>query len=205
MTTGPISREQLLGTIVGLEEKMFVSVKASSLSACQQHLRTFAKMRRMSHSVLSNQTLISYLQDLQDAFEPIETTECSNPPTLSEMSTQSKGELRRNFFTEKYARIEGLIPPLKESPVIDEIVATETAWFHNLQTRIPGLLHASGAFEIYEHAELETYSDRTLELYARDIRAAAKQGRNLVEERYIALGLGMPEKSDHSEGEFNVR
>ncbi len=209
MTSASFSREQLLTAIIGLEERMFRAVKSSSPSACQQHLRTFAIMRRMSHCVLSDETLSSYLQDLQSAFEPAGATGCCIAPSLSELNAPSGTELRRNFFNEKYARIEGLIPPLKQSPVIDEIVAIESVWFHDLQGRFPKLLHSSGAFESYERAELETYSDRTLDLYAVDLRSAAEQGRNMVEERYrnlySVLGLGTLEKPDPLQGETNVR
>lgn len=213
MTAQSLSHEQLLQAVIALEKRMFVAVKASSPSACQQHLHTFETMRRMSHCVLSDETLSSYLQDLQDAFEPVQASGCCVAPSLSGVNTPAQTELLRNFFSEKYARIEGLIPPLKSNPVIDEIVVVESAWFRDLQSRFPHLLHATGAFEAYERAELETYSDRTLASYARDLHAATQQGRNLVEERYRflykTLGLGTLEEpllapAHHSQGESDV-
>jgi hypothetical protein len=40
------------------------------------------------------------------------------------------------------------------------------------------------AFRLYVTSELETYSDRTLELYYGAVREALRARRNLVEERY---------------------
>jgi len=181
MKTSFLSREQLLDAIIALEERMFVTVKASSPSECQKHLHAFRTMRRMGHSVISDETLASYLQDLREASAP-KTEDGSDVPDLPGYRKPS-----RNFFTEKYARIDNQIPLLNDNPVIDEIVAIESAWFHQLRSRFPGLLHESGSFERFTHSELETYSDRTLALFARDMRAAKEQGRNLVEERYRFL------------------
>ena len=42
-------------------------------------------------------------------------------------------------------------------------------------------------FRLYLRCELETLSDRTLELYAAQVRRAQQQGRNLVVERHDFL------------------
>jgi Protein of unknown function (DUF4125) len=42
-------------------------------------------------------------------------------------------------------------------------------------------------FSLYESRELETYSDRTTDLYHEAVTKARDQGRNLVEERYANL------------------
>lgn len=206
MTSSFLSREQLLDSIILLEERMFVAVKTSTPSDCQSRLPTFRRMRRMAHCVLSVETLRSYLQDLRDAFEPENSGDCCGGPSLSAMAGQlgmsksCKVELRRNFFTEKYARIENKIPSLSDNPLIDEIIKIESVWFHDVQRRFPNLLKTTGAFERYARAELETYSDRTLKYHARDVRAARDEGRNLVEERYTflceALKLGSLEEAE---------
>jgi hypothetical protein len=187
MTQSFLSHEQLLDNIIALEERMFRAVKASTPSECQQQLPTFRTMRRMAHCVLSDQTLASYLQDLREASEPNTPDSCCMVPSLSEFPSLEDSLPRRNFFTEKYARIEDLIPPLNDNPAIDKILAIESAWFRDLQSRYPRLLQTTGAFERYARAELETYSDRTLSYHLRDIEAAQAAGRNLVEERYTKL------------------
>jgi hypothetical protein len=187
MTQSFLSHDQLLDAIIGLEERMFVAVRASAPSDCQQHLQTFRRMRRMAHYVLSDDTLRSYLQDLREASEPNTPDGCCMVPSLSEIKQAKDALPKRNFFTEKYARIEDLIPPLNDNPAIDKILAIETQWFQELQGRYPKLLQKTGAFERYARAELETYSDRTLAYHFRDIQAAKDAGRNLVEERYAKL------------------
>ena len=182
-------REQRLKQIIELERRMFIEVRASSPSACQEHLRTFATMRRMSHSVLSDEFLESFLDDLREAFTAKPSEGCCISPSLSEHANLVSSSPRRNFFVEKYARIEGQIPPLKHSPLIADIMQIELGWFLEVQRKYPTLLRSNEAFQAYEQAELETYSDRSLQLLFCDVGAALQAGRNLVEERYENLSL----------------
>jgi hypothetical protein len=183
-----LQREELLDQIVGLERRMFVAVRSSSPSACQQQWHTFATMRRMSHSVLSDEFLESYLSDLQEAFGPAaQAAGCCAAPVLSEQAKLCAPSMRRNFFVEKYARIEDQMPQLNHNPRIAEIMAVELKWFLVVQQTFPELLRSSDAFQRYEQAELETYSDNSLELMFRDVSTAEAAGRNLVEERYENL------------------
>jgi hypothetical protein len=186
MTGSILSHDQLLDLIIAFEERMFVAVKTPTPSDLQQKLKTFRTMRRMAHSVLSDETLTSYLRDLRDAATQGECEDCYAMPKVSKVPLTEKG-FRRNFFTEKYARIDEQIPPINDNPLIDEIVGIEAGWFNELVRRYPRLFAATGYFERYAHAELETYSDRTLALHVRDVRAARDAGRNLVEERYNYL------------------
>ena len=161
-------KEALIGRIVEIELAMFSRVKAVEPAACQQMPETFRTMRRMSHSALSTDTLESYLQDLQSAV------------------TQG-----RNLITEKYARMDNLIPPINRNPLIKSIVALESFWLRDLHERFPLAVRCDGRFEVYALGELETYSDQTLELYFRDVESAVEAGRNLVEERYEYLHKGL--------------
>lgn len=143
---------------------MFVKVKASEPAQCQDMLKTFQIMREMSHSVLADDTLASYLQDLNIA--------------------ESTG---RNLMTEKYARMENMIPPLNENELIYKIVDIEREWLYEVHKKYPLTVAINGGFITYAVCELETYSDDTLNLYYRDVFLAATQKRNLVEERYQYL------------------
>ncbi|MBK8595813.1 MAG: DUF4125 family protein [Holophagales bacterium] len=158
-------RESLLEQIVGREWDMMKAVVSDGRSLCQERPGTFRAMRRMSHSVLSRDTLASYLGDLRNA--------------------EIEG---RNLVTEKYARMEGQIPPLSDCPLIPRIVSIEAAWMKELCDTWPLTFHAAaGSFARYESCELETYSDPTLMLLYRDVLAAREGGRNLVRERYEHL------------------
>lgn len=164
MTNEKISREELLKGIIEIELDMFERVRTAEPSLCKDRPETFKVMRGMSHSVLSTQTLESYLEDLQKA--------------------KAEG---RNLMTEKYARMDNRIPRIKTNPVIDDIVRIEAQWMKELSEKYPHTFKGGDGFTIYLSSELETYSDKTLGLYFEDISKAEKEGRNLEEEAYLIL------------------
>ena len=162
-------RGQILDDIIEIELGMFQGVNTVEPSLCQQRPETFKVMREMTHSVLSTETLESYLEDLRKA--------------------KAEG---RNLPTEKYARMQNLIPPLKVDEAIKDIMAnivrTESRWVKEASDKYPHCLVDQGAgFGTYLNSELETYSDKTLKLYFADVSEAEKEGRNLAEERYNRL------------------
>ncbi len=176
-------KEKIIKQIVEMEWEMFRSVKASEPSDCQQTPGAFRTMRWMSHSVLPEPVLESYVQDLKQA--------------------AADG---RNLMSEKYARMQGIIPPLQINAKIGEITAVETRWMAALAELYPGTFRGVlKGFSLYEACELETYSDRTIGLYHEAVIRAQGEGRNLVEERYAnlfgRLGYGsireMEERTGH--------
>jgi hypothetical protein len=158
-------KEKIIEQIIDMEWEMFRSVKTSEPAACRELPGTFRSMRWMSHSVLPGSVLESYLLDLRQA-----------------------AVLKRNLMTEKYARMQGLIPPLQINAKIAEITAVESRWMAALAELYPrtfrGVLQGFG---LYESCELETYSGRTIDLYHEAVLEAQDKGRNLVEERYTNL------------------
>ena len=157
-------RKELLDNIIEFEFDMFERVRTSEPSLCKERPETFRAMRGMTHSVLSTKTLQSYLEDLQKA--------------------KAEG---RNLLTEKYARMDNRIPPLKLNPIIDDIVEIESRWIEELSRKYPHTFKHRPGFKIYLYGDLETYSDETLKLYYGDVSRAEKEGRNLTEERYMKL------------------
>ena len=159
-------REQLLKEITDLELRMFLSVLTASPSACQEQPDTFKLMRKGSFYVLSNETLESYLNDLQEALEE-----------------------GRNLVELKYARIDNLIPCLNSNPLIEKIVDVEGTWMKELAEKYPLSFKGRSEYsaDVYLRSELETFSDKTLELYFKDISRAVEGGRNLTEERYTFI------------------
>lgn len=157
--------EQLLEKIIKIESDMFVSVNDGGDKAdCQSQLKTFHAMRYMSFAVLSYDTLQSYFEDLNFAVQD-----------------------GRNLVKEKYARMDNLIPVFNENPAIDKIVEIESEWMKELHDRYPHAIQYSQQFSNYEHSELETYSDETLELYLKDVTTAKLAKINLIESRYKIL------------------
>lgn len=164
--TGNKSKEELLRDIISIELRMFLSVQTSGRTTCQEQPEAFKMTRRAGFHVLSPETLESYLQDLQEALDE-----------------------DRNLITLKYARIDELIPSLNNNPVISKIVDIEEQWFKELEQSYPLTFRNRAEFAAgtYLRSELETYSDRTLELYFKDTFKALEEGENLTSERYTYL------------------
>ncbi|MFX0025667.1 MAG: DUF4125 family protein [Candidatus Hermodarchaeota archaeon] len=168
----PKSKKYLLKKIVRIELEMFENVRTTQPSLCKENPRVFRLMREMNHSALSYDTLKSYLKDLRTA--------------------KSKG---RNLMIEKYARMNNIIPPLKVNPLIGKIVSIESDWMNILSNQYPlSINYKPEHFTIYFSCELETYSDRTIELYLKDIELAKKNGVSLAKTRFNHLikQLGYP-------------
>ena len=160
-------REGLLLEIIERELVMFLATpNEGGAASCQQSPDGFRLTRRMAHEPLSLATLESYVEDLRRA-----------------------ERLGRNFMIEKYARMDNRIPPLQDNPRIGEIVAAESAFMREAAVRFPAVITSGGEgqFENYLRCELETLSPATLDLYAEDMRRAAGEHRNPVEERYRRL------------------
>jgi len=166
--------EALIHEILELELEMFVNVRARYPVSCQQDPESFRIHRGSQFSVWSEATLQSYRDDLVRA--------------------TADG---RNLMTLKYARMEGQIPPLNDSPVIDEIATMELEFRERTQTQYPCFIARgrplanddSGAtsFVDYLKGELETYSDQTLQLLLADLKACHARGENWTEAIYQTL------------------
>jgi hypothetical protein len=158
------AKEALIREVLDMEWQMFSSLIGSESSQNDHRERLYRTMRRGIHSVLSTDVLESYLEDLQVA--------------------QHEG---RNIIMEKFDRREGRCLPLKDNPLIPQIVEIECEWKKAMDRKKPPRSTANGddkAFRLYVTTELETYSDRTLDLYHRAVVEARQSNRNLVEERY---------------------
>jgi len=163
---GNKSSEELLHDIVAIELRMFLTVQTSDPITCQEQPGAFKLTRKAGFHVLSPETLESYINDLQEAMEE-----------------------NRNLIELKYARIDSLITPLTDNPLIEKIVEVEGRWLKELEKKYPLTFRNRSDFAagIYLRSELETYSDRTLELYYKDVCKALAEGRNLTAERYMYL------------------
>ncbi len=172
-------KEELVSEILEIEWEMFTAVQAKGRSAsCQEDPDSFRVIRTANFLTWSETTLASYLNDLKMA--------------------RAKG---RNFMTEKYARMEGLIPPLnpEAGSLIDRIVRKECLWAEEHLKGTPGARLARPIYsrddtpeitssETYSRAELDTYSTNTLDFYYADILGMSARGENR-----IALAVGYME------------
>lgn len=169
-------REAVLARILTIELAMFLSVKSIEPAACQEDPERFRVMRAAQFSAWGGATLESYLEDLKRA-----------------------GAAGQNLMTLKYARMDDLIPPLSNSPAIMEIVAMQSKWQRLLAEKYPGVMgrgrkvgddDAQGretSFERYLRGELETYSERTLQLLLEDARGYEGRNENMARIVYEAM------------------
>nr|MDO8100516.1 DUF4125 family protein [Candidatus Njordarchaeota archaeon] len=158
--------QDLIDKILKIELDWFLSVKTRYPSRCQEHPSAFKLVRRSNYELWSEETLKAYLDHILKAnFE------------------------RRNLMTEKYAKMNNIVPILSSNPLVNRIVEIEGEWAKKTFERYPHafVVRSVQGFITYLRCELETYSDRTLELYYDNLERARKEGRNLVEEKYLNL------------------
>lgn len=168
--------KKVIEKIIELELEMFLAVPTDGNCSCQEDPEGFRLHRRAQFSIWSKDTLQSYLDDLDRA---------------------KKKAI--NLMTIKYARMDNLLPAENLNPQIDEIVTIQLRWQTEMVRKYPGIMagarHLSEtngptqgtSFETYLRAELETYSDRTLERLHRDVLNYAKAGINGSEKIYTFL------------------
>ena len=169
-----MEKDELLENILDLEWDMFTAVKSANPVSCQSFPDKFRAIRGSVFTMWTDDMLASYVMQLAAA-----------------------RLVGRNLLTEKYARMDNLIPPLTDSPYIDEIIEINEMWQRELQENYPELykrccrtMEETGDgqnFSVYLRCELETYGDDTLELYYANVKHAHDQKRNLSIEALRAL------------------
>ena len=170
-----MSKSEVIKEILKLELEMFKQVRVAEPRPCQEDTDSFVLVRGAAFTNWSEQTLACYLQDLQKA--------------------RQEG---RNLMTEKYARMDNLIPCLNDNLLIDDIMTIEIEWEKEVRAKYPhvfGMSFQEGAgkedglarFQNYLRSELETYSDDTLLNYYTNLLAAVDKGENLAEKTYAAI------------------
>lgn len=162
-----IKRKDIIEHILEIEWEMFKNVKTAVPAAFQQDPGSFKEIRRSIFETWTEEMLSSYMDDLLTA-----------------------KEVGRNPFIEKYARMDGLLPPLKSDCIIDRIVHIEERWQREIEEKYPSLYKTvcrnvsespdGRNFSHYLRSELETYGDKTLKLYYKHIKKAAEKGQNLA-------------------------
>lgn len=151
--------------ILDLEWEMFQAVNCAAPVACRNEPGTFRQVRGTIFQIWPRNLLAAYLIQLNEA--------------------KRQG---RNLVSEKYARMDNLIPPINTNPVIDKIVAIEKKWQQEIQDLYPALYARSCRhtdqdndgmdFSVYLRCELETYGNMALEIYHEWVELARRAGMN---------------------------
>jgi hypothetical protein len=169
-----LNRREIIENILDIEWKMFQQVKSAIPASCQLMPEAFRRIRGSVYETWSEEALKSCLLDFEKA--------------------QQDG---RNLLTEKYAQMDGLITPVQKNPLIDEIVAIETDWQKDIRRNYPTLynhvcrstnpFNDGRNFTVYLRSELQTYGDRTIDLYYKWVSKALENNDNLALKSLDAL------------------
>lgn len=163
----------LIDKVLDIEQDMFINVKASNDSPCQNLCRenpsAFRGIRRAQFETWSEETLESYYNDLLGAVNDGDN-----------LMIIKYAKMDRNFTDDH------IFPPKfndsNKDVIIGKIVEIEKEWREN--NKYKHLLRKSDSGMRYMRGELKTYSIKTLGLYHKNQLQAKKDGRNLVEETY---------------------
>ncbi len=160
-------KKELVSRILDIEVDMFLRVPTAEEPSCRSHMEDMKLHRRGQLVSWSEATCESYLRDLQAAVE--------------------RGE---NLMTIKYARMDNLIPSRSANPLIAEITGRYTLWQEEILKDYPNVMRGGrdlDGFRLYFSCELETCSDRTLELLWMDVSNALLEGVNMSRNVYEYL------------------
>ena len=176
------SREDMIDRIIEAEWKMFQAVSnIGGRAACQDDWKTFRIMRAGQSASWSDETLESYLDDLNEA-------EGSGRNLL----TEKYARMMHSTSPSEYAQIEHLLPAVdpKAIELIEQIVMIVLGWEQELFKKFPYIFKRSRplfstvdsvgvtSMETYLRGELATYSLRTLELYLDHIQKEQSENVN---------------------------
>jgi len=153
--------------IIKLEKEMFLRVPTRNNPPCREDIEAFKIHRKSQFSVWSEKTCQSYIKDL--------------------IKAESIGE---NLMTLKYARMDSLIPSPSENVLIDRMVRQFIEWQREVIDRYPNVMKDArniDSFAKYLKAEMQTYSDKTIEYLWGDVKSYIKKGSNMSLELYKAL------------------
>ncbi|MDY6856116.1 MAG: DUF4125 family protein [Thermodesulfobacteriota bacterium] len=169
-------KNDLVEKILDIELRMFLSVSSHQKVSCQEDPESFKRTRRAQFLSWSEDTQKSYLNDLQAAEK-----DCLN------------------LMTQKYARMDNLIPMLNENPLIEKIIKIQFEWQKKMFLKYPCFMGRGRSlssaedtafqtsFETYLRGELETYSDETLRALYKDVTDQLEKGESMTEKLYLYM------------------
>lgn len=176
------SKDELIDHIISEEYAMFSEVQnIGGRASCQDDYDTFYIMRCAQHSIFAENTLKSYLQDIEDA-----------------------QKTRRNLITEKYSWMmeetdpawfeEKLSPHLprlspRKMRLVESMTVTFMNCYEDVKKQYPNMLawgrdpydnQGGASIRLYFSGELKTWSEGTLLLACQDIISHLEKHKNPV-------------------------
>lgn len=179
-------KEALVEKLVNLEWQNFDKVNNEGGRAdCQDDWGTFSIMRTSQYLTWTDEMLLSYIQDFEEAMAK-----------GWNLITEKYGRMMESTAPKRYEEIKAQFPFLAEEKktIIEEIVKIQVSWMEDFSSQYPYMagnsrvIHTfedtmfSTSFETYLRGELGTYSDKTLDLYGRFIVSYLQKGENLTKD-----------------------
>ena len=184
-----MTRKENLDKIIEIEVEMFTSMKTDE-PIPENSLPAFKKMRWMTYSVLSDQTLDAWRKNLEQA-------KADGRNTMIEKYLMIAGEMPLPGEQDECCcstanpRLEGLKQKICADEDICDIVEIENRWQEGIADKYPKSVKrqpdGGESFKNYLMCELHTWAPATVKLYHQDVKTAFGSGRNLAEERYDNL------------------
>lgn len=180
-------KEQLIFDIASAEWDLFQLVQnTGGRASCQNDSDTFFKMRMSQWMVFSEETLESYMADLQSAAE-----------SGRNLIFEKYGFMMETTYPEEFEQIKAHLPAVSKEAdrMIDELAGIHVAWDKEVLHKYPNLRKNGRVFESsednilngsssesYLRGEYKTYSEKTLALIYHQILSAHQSGKNLLEQ-----------------------
>ncbi len=177
-----MTKQKLIEQIIYFEWKMMISITAiDDPEGCREDPITFKIMRESQHSAWSEDTLSSYLADLQLA----ESQQVN-------MAAERYAHMMKVTNPSEYEEIKNDLRPISNEAVqlVEQIMEIYSKWNAELDMRYPNIrslgrpTNEDGTWtsvNTYLRGELLTYSVKTLSLCLRDIYQARSMFINLSE------------------------
>ena len=182
-----MTREERIFEIVKIEWDMFQRVNnTGGRASCQDDPDTFFYMRMSQWAVYSDELLISYRKDLEEAWN------CGR-----NFLFEKYGGMMKNTFREEYEEIKDVLPKVSDhaAKVIDELAAIHVKWDRAFMEEYPHIRKNGRLFlsrddsawggvssETYFREEVATYSEHTLYLLEKEMKEADRKGENLLKD-----------------------
>lgn len=177
-----VTKEQIIQQIISLEWKMMVSITAiDDPEKCREDPATFQIMRTSQHLVWNEDTLASFLADLQLA----ESRHVN-------MVAERYAHMMKVTNPSEYEQIKDDLQPVsaEAAELVEKVMKILSVWTAEVDLRYPNIRSFGRpatengtwtAVDTYLRGEFLTYSAKTLTLCLRDISMAQACSINLSE------------------------